>query len=60
MPQLSSKEIVEILSKNNSWIAVVKPTKGIEHTIIIDKIVGKKVFIRDPWPINGISKLLVE
>ena len=56
MPQLSSKEIAEILSKNNSWIAVIKPTNGIEHTIIIDKIVRKKVFIRDPWPINGISK----
>ena len=56
MPQLTGKEIAEILSKNNSWIAVVKPTNAIEHTIIVDKIVGKNVYIRDPWPIEGISK----
>ncbi|KMQ67097.1 hypothetical protein ACM39_15045 [Chryseobacterium sp. FH2] len=54
--ELSSSEIVKILSKENSWIATIKPITGERHAIIIDRIVDGKLHIRDPWPIEGIGK----
>lgn len=48
--------IVTEISKEGSWIGNIHPYDGNKHAIIIDKVVGNKVYIRDPWPIEGIGK----
>ena len=53
---LTAEEMALVLSNSDSWIAIVKPTNGIRHTVIVDKIVGKQVYIRDPWPLEEFSK----
>jgi hypothetical protein len=46
-----------VLSKEASWIASVRPPDSpFAYTIIVDKIIGKKVYIRDPWPLEGFDK----
>ncbi|WP_288447517.1 cysteine peptidase family C39 domain-containing protein [uncultured Chryseobacterium sp.] len=55
-PNISDANMAKIISENGSWIAVVRPFNGKPHAIIIDKIIDNKVFIRDPWPIEGINK----
>ena len=49
-------EIVRDITNEGSWIALIHPENGKKHAIIVDKIVGKKVHIRDPWPLEGIGK----
>ena len=48
--------ILEDISKEGSWISIVLPENGNYHVIIVDKIVDGKVFVRDPWPPEGIGK----
>ncbi|GGB85088.1 hypothetical protein GCM10007424_26420 [Flavobacterium suaedae] len=50
-------DLSHILSENGSWVAWVKnrETDRIFHAIIIDKIENGFVYVRDPWPINGIK-----
>lgn len=48
--------IVKDISKDGSWITSIHPPNGQKHAIIIDKITDNKVYIRDPWPIEGIGK----
>jgi hypothetical protein len=48
--------ILEDISKEGSWIGIVLPENGNYHVIIVDKIVDGKVFVRDPWPPEGIGK----
>jgi hypothetical protein len=55
-PNISDANMAKIISENGSWIAVVRPFNGKPHAIIVDKIIDNKVFIRDPWPIEGINK----
>lgn len=49
-------EIAKDISKEGSWIGFIFPEDGRKHAIIIDKIIDNKVYIRDPWPIEGIGK----
>ncbi len=49
-------EIAKDISKDGSWIGFIFPEDGRKHAIIIDKIIDNKVYIRDPWPIEGIGK----
>ncbi|GEM_PF-737259 len=48
--------IAKDISKEGSWIAFVHPANGYKHAIIVDKIVDNKVYIKDPWPLEGIGK----
>ncbi|MHA7608977.1 cysteine peptidase family C39 domain-containing protein [Elizabethkingia meningoseptica] len=49
-PKISDIEMAKKLSEEGSWIALVLPrNSNVQHTIIIDKIVGNKVYVRDPW-----------
>uniref|UniRef100_UPI00301D88E5 cysteine peptidase family C39 domain-containing protein n=1 Tax=Elizabethkingia meningoseptica TaxID=238 RepID=UPI00301D88E5 len=48
--------ILEDISKEGSWIGIVLPQNGNYHVVIVDKIVDGKVFVRDPWPPEGIGK----
>ncbi|AJW64572.1 hypothetical protein VO54_03133 [Elizabethkingia miricola] len=49
-------QIAKDISKDGSWIGFIYPENGRKHAIIIDKIIDNKVYIRDPWPIEGIGK----
>ncbi|WP_294218707.1 hypothetical protein [uncultured Chryseobacterium sp.] len=49
-------DIAKDLSKEGSWIAFIHPDGGMKHAIIIDKIIDKKVYIRDPFPLEGAGK----
>ncbi|MDR4891691.1 MULTISPECIES: hypothetical protein [unclassified Chryseobacterium] len=49
-------EIAKDISKEGSWIAFIYPENGMKHAIMVDKIIDNKVYIRDPWPIEGIGK----
>lgn len=49
-------DILKDISKEGSWLASIHPLNGQKHAIIVDKIIENKVYIRDPWPIEGIGK----
>ncbi|MDR2235426.1 MAG: hypothetical protein LBE92_04835 [Chryseobacterium sp.] len=54
---VGTSELIEILGKKNSWVAWIKESpNGGNHAIIIDKVENGLVYIRDPWPIEGINK----
>ncbi len=54
---IETSELISVLGKENSWIAWIRESQeGINHAIIVDKIEDRLVYIRDPWPIEGISK----
>jgi RHS repeat-associated protein len=40
--------------KNGSFIARLKSPNG-SHFVIVDGVKDGKVFIRDPWPLNGVT-----
>ncbi|WP_075343121.1 cysteine peptidase family C39 domain-containing protein [Tenacibaculum agarivorans] len=46
--------IIKDLSDEGSWIATIYPPDGRMHAVIVDKVVGKDVFIRDPWPLEDL------
>ncbi|GEN77849.1 cysteine peptidase family C39 domain-containing protein [Chryseobacterium hagamense] len=49
-------DILKDISKEGSWLASIHPLNGQKHAVIVDKIIDNKVYIRDPWPIEGIGK----
>jgi predicted double-glycine peptidase len=55
-PKISDIDMAKSISKDGSWISIIRPNSGKSHAIIIDKIENGKVIIRDPWPIEGIGK----
>ena len=55
-PKISDIDMARSISESGSWITIVRPSGSIPHAIIIDKIQDGKVFIRDPFPIEGINK----
>ena len=55
-PKISDIEMAKSISKEGSWISIIRPSGHNSHAIIVDKIENGKVFIRDPWPIEGIGK----
>ncbi|AJW64570.1 Peptidase C39 family protein [Elizabethkingia miricola] len=48
-------DILKDISKEGSWLASIHPLNGQKHAVIVDKIIDNKVYIRDPWPIEGIG-----
>lgn len=48
--------ILKDISKEGSWLTSIYPLNGEKHAIIVDKIIDNKIYIRDPWPIEGIGK----
>lgn len=48
------KEVAKIISEvtKKPWIATLKPPGKNHHTVIVDKIIDNKVYIRDPWGKN--------
>ncbi|WP_312288381.1 cysteine peptidase family C39 domain-containing protein [Chryseobacterium gleum] len=55
-PKITDIDMAKAISESGSWITIVRPSGSTPHAIIIDKIQDGKVFIRDPWPIEGINK----
>lgn len=55
-PKIKDIDMAISISQEGSWITVIRPFNGKPHVIIVDKIEAGKVFIRDPWPIEGITK----
>ena len=54
---VETSELIEILGKKKPWVAWIKESpNGGNHAIIIDKVENGLVYIRDPWPIEGINK----
>ncbi len=49
-------DIARQISKEGSWLTSIYLLNGQKHSIIVDKIIDNKVYIRDPWPIEGIGK----
>lgn len=50
------KMVIEACGDNNPWIAWISPNPmGKQHAIIVDKIIGKNVYIRDTWPLGAID-----
>jgi len=44
---------VEILFRGPAWIASLRTDRGTIHTVIVDKIEGGVVHVRDPWGTSG-------
>jgi len=49
-------DILRDISKDGSWLTSIHPLNGQKHAVIVDKIIDSKVYIRDPFPIEGIGK----
>ena len=48
------KDIAKYVSDSGgTWIAVVR--EETRHAILVDKIIGNNVYIRDPWPLEGLK-----
>ncbi|WP_375605586.1 cysteine peptidase family C39 domain-containing protein [Flavobacterium davisii] len=55
VPNISDIDMAKKLTKDGSWIAFVLPkNSNVQHSIIVDKIIGNNVHIRDPWPLEKI------
>ena len=52
------KDITKYVSDSGeTWIAVVR--EETRHAILVDKIIGNNVYIRDPWPLEGLKGIEV-
>lgn len=47
--------IIKDVTKEGSWIAEIHPPDGLKHAVIVDKVIGQNVYIRDPWPLEDFS-----
>jgi hypothetical protein len=57
-PLISDINALKSVENNGSWITFIRPNATTKpHAVIVDKIIGKKVFLRDPWPLEGIDKV---
>jgi ABC-type bacteriocin/lantibiotic exporter with double-glycine peptidase domain len=46
-------EAAQILFKRDPWIASLKTEHGTVHAVIVDKLEGDLVHVRDPWGLTG-------
>lgn len=46
-------EAAAILFQRDQWIASLRTDRGMIHAVIVDKRVGDKVYVRDPWGLFG-------
>jgi hypothetical protein len=46
-------ESLPILFKRDAWIANLRTDRGTVHSVIVDKLEGNIVHVRDPWGQNG-------
>ena len=46
-------EAVTILFRRAPWIACLKTDHGTVHAVIVDKLEGDVVHVRDPWGLTG-------
>ena len=54
---LATKELVEVLTKKKPFIAWIRETSnGVNHAVIVNKFENGLIFIKDPWPLEGIGK----
>ena len=44
---------MKILFERDSWIASLKTDRGTIHAVLVDKLEGDIVHVRDPWGIAG-------
>ncbi|PTT76441.1 cysteine peptidase family C39 domain-containing protein, partial [Chryseobacterium sp. HMWF001] len=54
-PDEEMHEIITQISERGSWIGSIHPMGGKKHAVIIDKVLDSKVYIKDPWPLEGIG-----
>jgi predicted double-glycine peptidase len=46
-------ESVDILVRREPWIAAVRTDRGAIHAVIVDRLEGETVHVRDPWGETG-------
>jgi predicted double-glycine peptidase len=46
-------EAASILFKRDPWIASLKTDRGTIHAVIVDRLEGDVVQVRDPWGLSG-------
>jgi predicted double-glycine peptidase len=46
-------EGIAVLSRRTPWIATLRTNRGSKHAVIVDKLEGEVVHLRDPWGISG-------
>jgi hypothetical protein len=46
-------EAITILVKGGPWIASLKTDRGTVHAVIVDRLQGDVVHVRDPWGLSG-------
>ncbi len=46
-------EAAKILFLRDPWIASLKTDRGTVHAVIVDKLEGDVVHLRDPWGLSG-------
>jgi predicted double-glycine peptidase len=44
---------VQILFKRDPWIAALRTDRGTVHAVIVDRLEGDIVHVRDPWGLSG-------
>jgi predicted double-glycine peptidase len=44
---------LQVLFTKGSWIASMRTNRGTIHAVIVDKLIGHVVTVRDPWGIGG-------
>ncbi len=55
------RAIKEISIDDKPWIAWIRPnTSTRPHAILIDRVIGNDIYIKDPWPLKGIDKSSVK
>ena len=60
---LDDVRMVKKISENNEpWIALISPSPmdNRYHTVIVNKVIGNEVIIKDPWPIKGIDEKTIK
>ena len=48
-----SREDVAILFRRDPWIASLKTFHGTIHAVVVDRLEGDIVHVRDPWGLSG-------
>lgn len=47
------QEALPILFKRDPWIANLRTDRGTVHAVIVDRLEGDTVHVRDPWGLHG-------
>jgi hypothetical protein len=48
-----NEELLQILFARDPWIANLRTLHSSTHSVIVDRLDGDVVYLRDPWGIDG-------